>query len=1175
MKTPLSIPILAVAVLAACGGAVPSAGFTVDAPDALTTPAGASTYLDLSVKGAAQQPVTFAVESARFTATVSGARVRIDVPKDTQPGSDSLTIRATDASGAEAKATVRLDVPPAAKPPTKAAGIHVDLDAFFYADGATAKVTVDLGGRTPPAQVGDVVLVSAESHDVEKLSLSRRADGLYESTTGVVVHASDAAGVPLDGTFTLPAGGVFVAFFGVDTSQPGYGDLEATSYSDLGVLEGVRPGAPASRVEPSLALTTDEDPLPTGARPVGTILRAGNGPGAGMPLQLATHELVLFHQDQATLDRFLAVSHGTLLETETVDSGSSSLVEIDPSSLTPERLALVRALAGDDGELLASRSDAQAIYGLALAFRLDGFVVAVNPRLSYHEAPHLTGDEAATVNSTMAMRGSRTETASCLPGSVDRPCTTDVPALWTYLALMDLDRTRVKVAVLDMGFAPNSDFRTNEDGSIDMCDFTSRPMRCGPGTALGPPTVGASVVGPRVWHGTGVVTTLGGVVGNDGSAGVAGQVAVPMLYKYDLAAYAFDLGGGIRRALANGAQVINISAGYPCTVVTRIGPDFDICSEEGRLGICAVVTAVAHTAAIAFCTSPAAGILIVGQAICGGLVTAAVLATNACLSTIALGNVRSTMASAVNAATSAGVPVVASAGNVLPASAFPEGVRDYVNFGEERTEAWGIIPATLPGVLAIGAAEGDALPNTQFFGERIDVWAPSGSAFISPDDANPGMTFRDTIGATSGAAPYVSGVIAAMQTVNPSLDPARATAAERATAVARVRGFLVGTATPNATLSARGFANDSRRRNLVDPLAAVLAAAQGQQVDLRGLGYDTSLNFREADGDDDTEARARSLSFDTNVAGTIVSLGTAPQDQDWYRFTVPTMTGRVFASDLTLRWVGTETPTLMTGSGAAPMRVTEVMDGVEHVATYRLVRSSGEAVSLRVTAADGLDVPYQLRVSTPAALTPTVTIEEPVLPAGATVCANTPVTFRASVRYPGSAITGTSVAWTVDGATLPSTSLTTSISQAAGVHVVTASWLGGTDSKTVTFANCTVIADITSPTANIMRYADGIDSVGPYLNVTFSARALDAMGAVIDPSTLVFEWTTNRGDCQPGGPASGTQSLGTGASLGSLRIYGLGGSVAETHVITLTVRASPGGPVLSTDTVQIIVQNLI
>ena len=422
---------------------------------------------------------------------------------------------------------------------------------------------------------------------------------------------------------------------------------------------------------------------------------------------------ILFHSDDAELGRFLAASQGTLIKTEDQEPGFASLVQVDPSSLTPERLALVRALAGDEGELLASRGAAHAIYGLALAYRLDGFTVAVNPRLSYHAAPGLVEPEASIVSATMEMRGTRTETASCLPGSVDRPCTTNVPALWTYLNLLELDRARVKVAVLDMGFAPNADFRPGEDGEIAQCDFSERQMRCGPGSALGAPTVGASLVGDLVWHGTGVVTALGGVVDNGfGSAGVAGQIAVPMLYKYDLTAYAFEMGLGIRQALRMDAQVINISAGYPCTVVASVGPDLDICSEAGRLGICGIVTAAAHSAAAAFCSSPAAGIPIVGQAVCGGLTVAAVIATNSCLSTLALGNMRSIMGSAVNAATARGVPVVASAGNALSRASFPEVIRDYINLDEQRTEAWGIIPATLPNVLAIGAAEGPGLGNT-------------------------------------------------------------------------------------------------------------------------------------------------------------------------------------------------------------------------------------------------------------------------------------------------------------------------------------------------------------------------------------------------------------------------------------------------------------------------------
>lgn len=1164
--------------LAACGGGqpVPDAsvsGFAITAPEAVTAAPGAATWFEVSSSGGTQ-PFTFAVESSRFTASMRGARVRIDVPAETTMQSDSLVVRATDAAGAESKLTVRIDVPSPAKVATRAPGVRVDLNAFFYADGDTAKVIVDLGGRSPPAQMAEVVLVSSESHDVEKLSLSRRADGRFETSSGVVVRASESSGTALDGVFTVPAGGMFVAFFAVDTSQSGFGDLEAAVYSDIGVVDGVRPGAPSSRIEPALAMTNDEDPLPQGARPVGTILRAGTGVGEGMPLQLATRELVLFHQSQAELTRFLELSRGTLIETEEVDSGFSSLVNVDPSSLTSERLAQVRAFAGDTGELLGSRSDAQSIYGLALAYRLDGYVVAVNPRISYQQAPQLSGVEATTVTSTMKMLGRVGETSHCMPGSIDRPCTTDVPALWAYLALMDLDRQRVKVAVLDMGFAPNSDFRTDADGGIAQCDFTTRPVRCADGAALGPPTVGASFVGARVWHGTGVTTALGGVIGNDGAAGVAGQIAVPMLFKYDTASYAFDIGGGIRRALAMGAKVINISAGYPCTIVTSVGPDFDVCSVEGRLGICAVVTAAVHTAAIVFCTSPAAGIPIAGQVICGGLLTSAVIATNACLATLALGDVRSTMASAVNAAVASGVPVVASAGNQLAPESFPAGIRDYVNLADARTESWGVIPASLPGVIAVGSAEGGDLANSEFFGASVALWAPTGSAYVSPDDSRPGNTVTRFIGATSGAAPYVAGVIAAMQAANPTLDPSRASASERANAVARLRLLLTSTATTNAVLSSRGFANDPRRRNLVDPLAAVLAAAQGHQIDLRALGYDTTLNFSEADGDDDTDARGREVTFDTRMPATILSLAPARQDEDWFHFTMPSSPGRVFSSEITIRWVGDEVP-LLTSSGPALMRVSGSIEGVEHIATYRVIRMQAVSVSLRVTANEGADVPYQLLVTAPVAITPTVTIEEPVLPAGATVCANTPVPFRAAVRYPGSGIEGTTVSWTVDGVVRGVTTLSTTFTFTTGSHVVTASALGDSETKTVNAVPCTVRADIATPSSNVIRYADYVDLTGPYFEVSFLGRAYDSAGVLIDPSTLVFEWTTNRADLQPGAPTTGSQLLGTGANLGTIRIYGYSSSVAETHVVTLTVRASVGGPVLSTDTVQIIVQHLI
>ncbi|MDP1823499.1 MAG: S8/S53 family peptidase [Archangium sp.] len=1177
MRTQL---LVLLALTASCGGVPPGSQhptFTLSAPESLNAAPGASAFLDVSVTPSNETVSLTAKIAPPLTATVEGLRVRIDVPAQTPPGAQQLTLTGTSASGQEQTAQVQLEVLPAAKQAARPVAVHVRLNSLFFAEGEQARVTVDLGGLPVPPVLSDVVLVSSESNDVEKLTLRRLADGTFESIGSVPVKGSSAPGVPQDGTLTLPPGGVFVAFFGMDLTQPGYGGLEVPFVSDFAVLDGVRAGAPASTVVPELMLTEDERTPVAGARPVGTILRRGTGPGTGAPLQLATTELILFHRDQAELTRFLQASQGVLISTEDVEGELpfSSLVEVDPASMTPDRLALVRQLAGDEGELLTSQASAQSIYGLSLAFRLDGFVVAVNPRLQYHSVQRLAEPEASQVTGTMTMRGNFSETASCLPGSTTRACTTDVPALWTYLDLMELDRQRVKVAVLDMGFAPNADFRPNEDGGIDQCDFTGRGARCAAGAALGDPTVGASVVGGLMFHGTGVVTTLGGIPHNGfGSAGVAGQVAVPMLYKYDLASYAFDMGAGVRQALRQGAHVINISAGYPCTIVTSVGPDFDICSEAGRVGLCAAVTLVVHTAAIAFCTSPLVGIPIVGAAVCGGLLTGAVLATEACLSTLAFGNLRSPLSSAVSQAVASGVPVVASAGNQLSPESFPPVVRDYINLGEARTEAWGIIPATIPGVLAIGAAEGAALPNSHFFGERVDVWAPSGSSFISPRVGMPGVTFVDEVGATSGAAPYVAGVIAAMQAANPSLDPARATAAERATAVSRVRSMLISTAFTNATLTARGFANDVRRRNLVDPLGAVLLAAQGHQPDLAALGYDTSLNFSEADGDDDVEARARPVTFGAAVAGTVFAFEGATQDEDWYRFQVPAMAGRVFGTDVELRWLGDEEPSL-SSSGPAVPRVSVTTSGLEHVARYQVVRSSGAAVALRVTAPSGLDVPYQLTVSAPVALVPTVTITEPVLTPGQTLCANRPVTFRAQGTYPLSTQTVSAITWTVNGAALASTGLSVSLSRPAGTYPVVASALGGSDSLSVTFVNCTAVAEILTPAMNIQAYGMGLDGVGPYLDISFTGRATDALGNVLDPATLVFEWTTNRGELQPGAPATGPQLLGTGANLGTVRIYDQPGSPGEQHIITLTIRASAGGPVLSTDTVSVIVQWLI
>lgn len=1175
----------ALLLAAACGGTPPTTdpnakAFELKVPAKLQLAPGATSWLDVGIEkknGFDGEVTVKAGPLAGISAAQQGLRLSLKVPSATPPGFQTLHLTATSAE-LERTADVELEVVKPLNPVTQAVDVTVTLDALFYENGQTAKVTVDFGPMTPPATLPDLVLVSSESHDVEALKLTRAAGNTFVSAP-IAITASSAPGVVTDGSFTLPAGGLFFAMFAIDHTWPGFESYEATSISDFAWLDGDRADAPKSRVEPKLALTNDEKTPVPGARAVGTLMHVGAGPGKGQPVQVATEELILLHKDDAGLQAFIAASGGELISTQDVegDAPFASLVKVDPSKLSPARLALMRALMQDDSELLASNSSAVGIYALAMAFRLEGFIVSVNPRLQYQSPPTLADPERTNLSSNMTLRGDPRLTASCMPGDMGaRRCATDVPALWAYLELLDLDTQRIKVAALDMGFAPNSDFRTNADGSIDQCDFTGRTMRCGPGMALGPPTVGNSLVGSRSWHGTGVVTTFGGIVG-DGqlAAGTGGQVAVPMLYKYDLAAYAFDMGAGITQAVRNGAGVINISAGYPCTAVLQVGPDFDYCSIEGRVGICAVVSAAAHLAALVFCTSPAAGIPIVGQVVCGGLSIAAAAVTGACMSTLALGNMRAPMQNGVNYAVSRGVPVVVSAGNRLDPMSLPAELRDIVDLSEARTEAWGMIPATLPNVIAVGAA-GDDLTNVHFFGDAVDLWAPITSTYFSPTsvDDPASMLVSHSFGGTSAASPYVAGVIAAMQAVNPSLDPVRASASERATAVSRITSMLTSTALTNAQLVTLGFAADAvERRNLIDPYRAVLEAARGAQPDLSTLGYDTTVGFSEADGDDDFALRARTLTFGTAQNGSVLSF-TGAQDQDWKQFTMPSMTGRVFGADVTVQYLGNESPMLQTVGSAFP-HVSSVLTGVEKSSTSRVVRTSGELVQFAVTAMPGLDVPYKVTVSTPVALTPSLAITEPVLVAGQTLCSNRPTQFRAIGTYELSAYTVSSAEWLINGTLQATTNMNPLFTRPVGTDVFTVRAFGASATLTVTWVTCAASAEILTPAMNSQAYGLDGDVNGPYRNLTFSGRATDASGNVIDPSTLVFEWTTNRADLQPGAPATGTQLLGTGASLPTLRIYGYGPSPYEEHIITLTVRASPGGPVLSTDSVRVAVQSLI
>jgi hypothetical protein len=769
----------------------------------------------------------------------------------------------------------------------------------------------------------------------------------------------------------------------------------------------------------------------------------------------------------------------------------------------------------------------------------------------------------------MQMVGARGVSGPCIPGDPARLCVENVPAVWAFNALWDGDDERINVAVLDMGFAPNDDFRRPASGTFVECDMTTflPAYRCEAGAAQGPPTVGNSFFGGRSWHGTGVVTTIGGVVNNGfGTAGVAGQVTVPMMYKYDTFAYAFDIGRGVRKAVDDGASCINISGGYPCNILT-VGPDFNICTVGGRIELCAVIHAGVAASAGLICAA-LGWIPIVGQGACAVAIAGAVATTAACVATLAFGDLAGPMQTGIRYASARGVPVVTIAGNTLTANMMPPIVRDLVDLNERRTEAWGIVPAMVPESIVAASVDGN-LDNANFYGDRVDVWAPIPTNYYAPSNVNDmsSSLTRSSIGGTSAAAPFVTGVIGVMMAVNPDLNPRNPLLnnSQRATIVSRIRAILTSdeATLSNAELVAAGFSNQPvERRNLIDPLAAVRRAAMGKIPDTAALGYDQSLGFSEALGADDTEATATPIPFGTTRTATILAIPEANGtmsvvDVDFFRFTMPASPARPHQATISLTYpknfgeLFVQVPNMVPGG--------TVSTGVEDTRQFRVIADAGANVAFSVRAAFGDDNVYKVVVDTPVPAVPQVMILEPT--DGVQVCALQPVPARAVGNFPGfSALTvpDSAFEW-FNGTTSLGTGALQTLTLAAGTHTITATAYGdASDSITVLAQACTndpPVAFIDSPATDLIQ-ADSLFYTGYddakmmwYTDVELIGHATDTEDGTIPGDQLV--WRTNLTSVQD-------SLLGTGSPL-MARLYS---NVCEgvMHTISLQATDSAGNP---------------
>ncbi len=1117
--------------------------------------------------------LTWAGSRVAFTASVPGKyELRVQVGEGAHGTALTFPVYISDCGDApqclgEAAQTA-LKQPPAASagecscgntntttPAKTLTGVEIKLDRVFYAEAASASVSLNMGSYDTGAETMDVVLSVPGTKDVEPVTLSRTGTGTYQGETGFTLHA-EGEPTPADGKLVVGAGQALFAMYFPDKTQPQLANLGVDHFSDVAFLDN--PNAVAPAVEPRLALTDDE--TANQAKPAGTLLRSG-----GMPVQIASEEVMVWVRNDAELQAFVAMSGGEVVAKQELDPSDNNapsyaqvaLVKVSPKAESGRRLATLDAFLGESQPLLVSNAQVASLVAQVITWRLDGWAVAVNPRLQYQAAPTISTTENDAVTHTMKL------TPGCRPGDATRPCFENVPALWSWTALWDKDTSRVNVAVLDMGFAPNADFRAPASGPMRECDMTSSagPV-CGPGRAQGSPTVGNSFFGDRSWHGTGVVTTMGGVVNNGfGAAGVAGQVAVPMLYKYDAMAYVFEVGAGMRRATNDGASCINISGGYPCRIMMNFGPDFDICSGAGRLGICGVVTAAAASAAAAVCAATG-WIPFVGAIACGAATGAVVAATSACLSTLAFGNLAGPMDVGARFAHSRGVPVVVSSGNALSRESLPEVIRDLVDLSNRNSDDWRVMPAVLPHTISVGAVD-ENLNNVHFFGNTVDVWAPIRSAYFAPNDVNnPGSPLvANTIGGTSAAAPYVTGLIAVMQAANTELNPNTPglTDAQKRTIVERIRTLIRSNSFTNAQLVAGGFSNQPAvRPRLVNPLATVMAAAGSSVPNLAALGYDTSLGFSEQDAPNDTPAQALPLVAGVERTGTIVTLrGEGPfapvPDVDFYAFNMPAG-ARPMEADITLSYPDSFGSLLLQGEG---LRV--VSRGSGNV-VYRVVANAGARVVFSVQGSIENDNVYKLRMITRPAV-PTVRILQPLDADEHEVCSDADVTLRARAEFTGSplVVAGGAYQWSNGSMTLGNGNPLVR-RFAPGVHDVTVQVYGDPASLDVirlTARPCT--ANV--PTGNIIRPTgdsgrdnpdyvyDGFDDASGmwFKDVQLEAFATDVEDGVLAGAAI--EWRTNQTGVQ-------AELLGTGTRL-TVRLFS-NSCFGTEHVITAVAIDSNG-----------------
>lgn len=795
--------------------------------------------------------------------------------------------------------------------------IVLELDRTVYPQGTSISATLYIDSGNVNIKNPAILYSAPKSKDVEVIKLVKSSnDSIYvtERPLSIIPYTSDGDVKVNDGFLTLKPNEMFFGIYIPKDSADMGNKIGPDFISDFGIMEDKNFRDSPFEIIQKLAMTEDEINIPPGGKRIGTVTI-----NQGLPIQLPVEELIIYPRSDKQLRRFLKKTNGEIVMTNANDSENTKptgyLVRVH-TDVRLQDFSQVRAVLQKTDMVYASNTDVLKIITLCMESMLDGYLVDVNPRLQFANS-YADNNKYEHAPEKIMKIPKYNDSAY---GQNLEDTAFNIKRVWSYMSLWDADEKPIPVAIIDMGFNYSPDFRGTRDGIIehDMKTGSDKPR-----SAEGTPTVGNSFFGGKSWHGTGVVTTAGGVVNNKfGSGGTGGQVVVPILISVGMVNYAFEMGKGMKIATDKGANIINISGGYPCKFLTNILPPLGSCAA-GETALTCKLIAGALTAAVfiaAEITCATLGWLPfgVGPAICAAAKAAAwttFWATqSACDAFFFAGEIKGEMESGVNYAISKGVTVVSISGNKIDKSKLPDPLDKIVNTNNMNVDDWMIIPGVLPGVICVAACEPNApYNNAHYFGNRVDIWAPQNGLYWAPPNTNnleddPKKLTQQSISATSSTVPYISGLIADMQALNDDLNPKKSSLSDKSKIPGLIRNLLVD----NAYKSGVQLTASNERRNMVNPFKTLLAASPKVIQDFQNYplkGYNTSLGYDEQDTSrsHDFISTAFGIPFFTSiykipkysyppttygVVGLLDSSKNAPfKDVDWFKIIYPAESG--------------------------------------------------------------------------------------------------------------------------------------------------------------------------------------------------------------------------------------------------------------------------------------------